>query len=514
MVYTIASPNEYLAVTGAGIKTVKIVKATWVWPFQRCQRFSIQPRDYAMNLQAMTKEKLQFLLPVVFTVGPDVNQRGAAAGQAPGDVAHPDQAPEDRGDALLKYAMLLAEADTNRASNSSTQHIENIVKGIIEGETRVLVSSMTMEEIFTAREQFKSRIFRNIQGELDQFGLKIYNANVKELRDAPNSSYFESLSRKAHEGAINQARIDVSEAQRLGNVGEAQRQGEQNREIAKINAETAVAKTERDSEKARAEATLATRKTNFNKEVNIAQIEATRATEVRDEELRKEVEVVRAQTELERLRASDVVKATIARESKQQAADAKNYEEQARSNAALYSEQKAADAHAYKTRVEAEAKYIAAAKEAEADLIRQQKAAAGLSAMAGAYADLSHAFGGPSGLIQYMMIEKGVYTDLAKANADAVRGMNPKMTIWNTGAEAGGASAQGGEGAGMGGMSSIRNLYQMLPPLMSTINEQASITFPEWQFGKLASHISDREVNEKPINGINGPSSKNALNGN
>lgn len=186
------------------------------------------------------------------------------------------------------------------------------------------------------REEFKRRIFRNIQGELDQFGLKIYNANVKELRDAPQSSYFESLSRKAHEGAINQARIDVAEAQRMGNVGEAQRQGEQNREIAKINAETAVQKTERDSEKARAEAILSTRKTNFSKDVNIAQIEATRATEARDEELRRDVEVKRAQTELERLRASDVVKATIQRESKQQAADAKNYEEQARSNAGMF----------------------------------------------------------------------------------------------------------------------------------------------------------------------------------
>jgi hypothetical protein len=193
------------------------------------------------------------------------------------------------------------------------------------------------QEIFTEREEFKRRIFRNIQGELDQFGLKIYNANVKELRDAPQSSYFESLSRKAHEGAINQARIDVAEAQRKGNVGEAARQGEQNREIAKINAETAVQKTERDSEKAKAEATLATRKTAFNRDVNIAQIEATRATEARDEELRKEVETKRAQTELERLRATDVVKATIARESKQQAADAKNYEEQARSNAGMHS---------------------------------------------------------------------------------------------------------------------------------------------------------------------------------
>jgi flotillin len=274
----------------------------------------------------MTREKLQFLLPVVFTVGPDVNQRGGDTNRAPYEGS---ETPEDRGDALVKYAMLLADGESKPGNDGKT-HIENIIKGIIEGETRVLVSALTMEEIFTEREEFKRRIFRNIQSELDQFGLKIYNANVKELRDAPNSNYFNSLSQKAHEGAINQARIDVAEAQRKGNVGEAQRVGEQNREIAKINAETAVQKTERDSEKARAEATLATRKTEYNRDVNIVQIEATRATEARDEELRKDVEVKRAQTELERLRASDVVKATILRESKQQAADAKNYEEQAR----------------------------------------------------------------------------------------------------------------------------------------------------------------------------------------
>jgi flotillin len=44
--------------------------------------------------------------------------------------------------------------------------------------------------------------------------------------------------------------------------------------------------------------------------------------------------------------------------------------------------------------------------------------------------------------------------------------------------------------------------YQMLPPLMSTINEQTGIVLPEWQFGKLANQISDREVNGKPVNGL------------
>lgn len=93
-----------------------------------------------MNLQAMTREKLQFLLPVVFTVGPDVNQRGAAAGQAPRDTGNVEHNPEDHGDALMKYAMLLADAEREAKSASKGMHIENIVKGIIEGETRVLVS--------------------------------------------------------------------------------------------------------------------------------------------------------------------------------------------------------------------------------------------------------------------------------------------------------------------------------------------------------------------------------------
>jgi flotillin len=128
-----------------------------------------------MDLQAMTKEKLQFSLPVVFTVGPDLNQRGANRGTSDGEPDDFDR--EDRGDALMKYAMLLASSEEVENVNQS-QHVGSIVKGIIEGETRVLVSSMTMEEIFTEREVFKKRIFRNIQNELSQFGLLIFNANV------------------------------------------------------------------------------------------------------------------------------------------------------------------------------------------------------------------------------------------------------------------------------------------------------------------------------------------------
>ncbi|KAL3421503.1 SPFH domain/Band 7 family protein [Phlyctema vagabunda] len=479
----------------------------------------------------MTKEKLQFLLPVVFTVGPEVHPSGNG-GKKVAEAA----IREDPEDPLVKYAMLLADKGHGQSqSPSGANHIESLVKGVIEGETRVIVSAMTMEEIFTEREQFKFRVSKNIETELKQFGLKIYNANVKELGDAPGSTYFASQAKKAHEGASNQADVDVAEAQRMGKVGTAQRRGQQERDIAKINAETAVAKTIRDSERAKAESEFATAKTGFDRDVNIAQIEATRRTEERDEELRKAVEVRRAQTELERLRASDVVKATILRESKQQAADAKNYEAQAQSNAEFYSEQKAADAHAYKTQIltdtsfyteqknadwnaykeqkaaeaaafrvttAAEANFLAASKEAEAQLVRQEKEAAGLTAMATAYGHLAQAFGGPAGLMQYMMIEKGVYQSLARANADAVRGLNPKMTIWNTGAQAGSGS-ESSTSSGQGGIDSIRNLYQMLPPLMSTIHDQTGMSLPAWQYGQLDPNheLAERDVNGATPNG-------------
>lgn len=578
MSYKISRPDEYLAITGMGVRTVKITKASWVWPLQRCTRFSVQPHDYAMDLRAMTREKLQFALPVVFTVGPDVNQRGANApmedvpeGETPGQ-------REDRGDALMKYAMLLAQSESGK--NDQGAHVASIVKGIIEGETRVLVSSMTMEEIFTEREVFKKRIFRNIQSELDQFGLKIYNANVKELKDAPGSVYFESLSRKAHEGATNQARIDVAEAQLRGNVGEAKRKGEQDREIAKINAETAVQKTERDIERAQAEAQLNTRQTVLNRDVDIARVEAQRALESKDEELKKQVEVKRAAAEVERLRAKDVVKATIARESKEQAADAAAYEvaadararqeanqrkadaeaykkrvdaqadsfsnqqsadskayktkvdaeadnfsNQRKADALVYktkadaeadnfanqqnadaeayktrvyaeadnyANQKSADAVVYKTRADAEADNFAAQQSAEASLVCQVKEAEGISAMADAYAKMSHAFGGPAGLLQYMMIEKGTYVELAKANAEAIRGLQPKISVWNTGSGAGGE-------AGGDATTAMRNVYQMLPPLMTTINEQTGITLPEWQFGRMNAGM--QAMNHSGVNG-------------
>lgn len=129
-----------------------------------------------------------------------------------------------------------------------------------------------------------------------------------------------------------------------GEIGEAEKKGRTKQEISKIDAETAVLETKRKAEKAKADSELINRQTELDRDINLAKITAKRQTEMRDAELQKQVETKRAETELERLRATDVIKSKIAREQAQEKADA-----------AFYTEQKAADANLYKMKMESDA---------------------------------------------------------------------------------------------------------------------------------------------------------------
>ncbi|KAL2055402.1 hypothetical protein ABVK25_004210 [Lepraria finkii] len=286
----------------------------------------------------------------------------------------------------------------------------------------------------------------------------------------------------------------------MGEIGEAEKRGKTKQEISKIDAETAVLETKRKSEKATADAELTTTQTKLNMGINLAKINATRQAEAKDAELQREVELKRAEMELERMRATDLVQATIKKESAQQAAEAKLYAEtkgadglryktQQDAEAKLFTDTKNAEGVLYRQRQDAEASYYRVAKEAEASLYAEKKKAEAVTAkaeaaffakkkeaeamteMAKAYGHMSDVLGGPQGLLQYMMLQDNTYEKLAKANAAAINGLQPKITVWNTGEGAG--SSNDGTGA-------IRNIMQSLPPLLSTINEQTGIAPPSW----------------------------------
>lgn len=99
--------------------------------------------------------------------------------------------------------------------------------------------------------------------------------------------------------------------------------------------------------------------------------------------------------------------------------------------------------------------------------------------MAEAYGSLAQVMGGPGGLLQYLMLQDNTFERLARANAHAIQGLQPKITVWNTGADGSGSGS--GSGAGQDAITApIRNIFQALPPLLSTIHDQTGIMPPAW----------------------------------
>lgn len=130
--------DEYLVVTGAWIDDVKLCKKAWILPGQKCSKVHLSAVNYTFELHAMSSEKLPFILPAQFAIG-----------------------PLDETESLMKYAKRLA------SHHDGQNHVYEIVKGIVEGETRVVAAGMTMESIFQGTKEFKNEIFDKVWTSLD-----------------------------------------------------------------------------------------------------------------------------------------------------------------------------------------------------------------------------------------------------------------------------------------------------------------------------------------------------------
>uniref|UniRef100_A0A0E0M8W2 Flotillin-like n=1 Tax=Oryza punctata TaxID=4537 RepID=A0A0E0M8W2_ORYPU len=491
--FVVAGPSEYLAITGWGIDDVKLAKKAWVFAGQRCSKFDISPVNYEFNVEAMSSEKLAFNLPAVFTIGPNITP---APAPAPGDDGsqqnqRPVLMPENE-EALLLYAKLIAPHD--HASN----HVKQLVKGVIEGETRVLAASMTMEEIFQGTKKFRKEVFDQVQLDLNKFGLCIYNANVKQLVDEPGHEYFSYLGKKTQQEAANKAKVDVAEERMKGEVGAKEREGltRQNaakvdsetkvvsvrqqgiglREEAKVKAEVQVYENEREAEIAAAQAGLAMKKAGWEKQSKVAQVEAVKAVAIREAELQMEVERKNALRLTEKLKAEQLSKATVQYETQVQESNAALYNRQKAADATLYEQVKSAEAR----KAQAEAMFFEQKLAEDARLYAKQKEAEALAMVGKAKVEyvtsMLEALGGNyNALRDYLMIDGGMYQEMARVNASAVSGMQPKISIWG-GADGAGA---GGE-AVAGAMQQVAGVYKMLPPLLSTVHEQTGMQPPAW----------------------------------
>ena len=113
--------------------------------------------------------------------------------------------------------------------------IEDMAKEIIFGQLRLTVASLTIEQINQDRESFLIEIRKNVEPELNKIGLNLINVNITDITD--ESTYIESIGKKAASEAINKAKVDVAHQTKLGSIGEAENAKEMTVRVAENVAE-------------------------------------------------------------------------------------------------------------------------------------------------------------------------------------------------------------------------------------------------------------------------------------
>ncbi|MBT8100304.1 MAG: flotillin family protein [Gammaproteobacteria bacterium] len=115
--------------------------------------------------------------------------------------------------------------------------INSQAKDIILGQMRLVIATLSIEEINQDREKFLDLVNKNVNFELNKIGLEMINVNIRDITD--ESGYIEALGQKAAAEAINKAKIEVAAAEREGAIGEADNLRERDVSVAQQTAQSA-----------------------------------------------------------------------------------------------------------------------------------------------------------------------------------------------------------------------------------------------------------------------------------
>lgn len=97
--------------------------------------------------------------------------------------------------------------------------IREQAQDIILGQLRLVIATLSIEEINKDREKFMSLINTNVAEEINKIGLTLINVNIRDITD--ESGYIEAIGKRAAAEAINRAKVEVAQQDRDGAMGEA-----------------------------------------------------------------------------------------------------------------------------------------------------------------------------------------------------------------------------------------------------------------------------------------------------
>ncbi len=330
------------------------------------------------------------------------------------------------------------------------EQIQDLAKDILFGQLRLVIATMTIEEINSDRDKFLDNISKNVDSELKKIGLKLINVNVTDIKD--ESGYIEALGKEAAAKAINEAKISVAEQEKIGETGKAMADREKDTQIAETHRDrdVKIAITQKDREVSIAQAF---------KDESIGKAEADKDTRIKTSEANafaikgeNEAKIAIAQSDAARReKEAEALRIAIASEKVQQAKalEESYHAEQSAENAraererstqtanivvpAEIAKQRAiieAQAVAEQTRVQAkgEADAIFAKMEAEAKGLYEI-----LTKQAEGYKEVVNAAAGdPTKAFQLLLIEK--LPELVKTQVEAVKNIKiDKITVWDSG---------------------------------------------------------------------------------
>ena len=402
----------------------------FVWPIiQDYAYLSLTPISIEANLtNALSRQNIRVDVPCRFTVGISTE-----------------------GDSMNNAA--------ERLLGLKPTDIQEMARDILFGQLRLVIASMSIEELNSDRDKFQENIMKNVEIELKKIGLKLINVNVTDIKD--ESGYIEALGKEAAAKAINEAKVSVAEQDKIGEIGRAEALKETRIRTSEANAMAIAGENKAKVEVANSDADRREREAEAQRRA----VAAEKVAQAKALEEAYSAERLAETARAERERASQQANVIVAQEVEKRRIVIE------------------AEAEAEQKRVQAkgEADAIFAKMEAEAKGLYQI-----LTKQAEGYDQMIRAAGGDANKA-YMLLLLEKLPELVRTQVEAIKGINiDKVTVWDNG----GQSADGkGSTANF-----VSGLLKSVPPL-SDLFEQAGMNLPEYLGKRKTSDADTEEVN-------------------
>ncbi|MDR2824692.1 MAG: flotillin family protein [Prevotellaceae bacterium] len=379
-------------------------------------------------------------------------------------------------------------AAAERLLGLTPNQIQELAKDMLFGQLRLVIATMTIEEINSDRDKFLDSISTNVDTELRKIGLKLINVNLTDIQD--ESGYIIALGKEAAAKAINEAKISVAEQEKVGETGKASAERDRDTQIAETmrdrdvkiaitqkDKEVSIANAFRDETIGKAEASRDTRIKTADANALAIQGENTAKVQIANSDAtrrEKEAEAQRLAVAAEKVQQAKALEEAYMAEQKAETARAAREKATQQANVIVSQEIEKqriiidAEAEAEKIRVNAkgEADAIFAKMDAEARGLYEilTKQAEGYKEVVGAAA------GDPNKAFQLLLIEK--LPELVKTQVEAIKNLKiDKITVWDSA----GAAANGNTTTA----NFVAGMMKSVPPLNDLFN-MAGLDLPAY----------------------------------